>query len=383
MFPKSSLSVQSYLSDFCPHLTGLPDPQRLECDVQHPGHSWDCSGLPEPGAVRPRSVRPRPGGESVVSVQLRSVRRRRAELRRERTCTDHPKDSGCGADRDLQMDSGHWELSQDADGPDSAPGERASCPLLIQLPTLDTVQTFPKDSPRRHVNLQCAPGRTRRQNHPAGPDGAVQTRFGPEDGVPIIISSLVWSRLIANHSVVAQVPAVLTCICFTNLFTTFLSMFKLLMFLCVCENRLQLSLCSSQTEVLGFRAAAERNACSPHEQKVSLQGGLGWLKHTRSASVKWATTSAYWTHPEFSLLKSSSHQKDFPITRLSFSFLVFKTNMQLQTASDGSHQFAVIHTRFTGDSLVSCTNKTHPRLTWVGFAVFHFSHCLMSCSEVS
>lgn len=52
-------------------------------------------------------------------------------------------------------------------------------------------------------------------------------------------------------------------------------MFKLLMFLCVCEIRLQLSLCSSQTEVLGFRAAAEWNACSPHEQKVSLQGGLG------------------------------------------------------------------------------------------------------------
>lgn len=139
--------------NFCPHLTGLPDPQRLECNVQHPGHPWDRSGLPEPGAVWPRSVRSRPGGESVGSVQLRAVRWRRAKLRRKRTGTNHPKDSDCGADRDLQMDFGHWELSQDADGADSAPGKRAACAFHVQLPALDTNTDWQTEETHPRGNL--------------------------------------------------------------------------------------------------------------------------------------------------------------------------------------------------------------------------------------
>lgn len=153
------------------------------------------------------------------------------------------------------MDSGHRELSQDADGPDSSPGERASCPLLIQQPALDTVQTHPGGI------LTCP--RERRQNHLAGPDGAVQTLFGPED------SGVVQTD--ADRSVVAHVPDVLTCIRFTQLVPTFLSMFKLLMFsVCVCAA---FSLLISDRSS-GFWAAADWTACSPRKQKVSLQGGL-------------------------------------------------------------------------------------------------------------
>ena len=97
----------------------------------------------------------------------------------------------------------------------------------------------------------------------------------------------------------------------------------------------------------------------------------------RQVPAEHTPSSVYWNHHRI-----KKRGKVSPVSRLRFSFLVSKTNMQLQTASDGSDQFAVIHTQFTGDSLVSCTNTTHPRLTWVGFAVFHFSHCLMSPSEV-
>ncbi len=160
MFSNPLKSVQYYTClsfiHFCSHFTGLSDPQRLECNVQYPGHPWDCSGIPEPGAVWPRPVRARPRGESVSTVQLRPIRRWRAELRRERTGTDHPKNSGCGADRDLQMDFGHGELSQDADSANSAPGKWAACAFHLQLSAVDTHtdwQTFQKAHPRGNLTF--------------------------------------------------------------------------------------------------------------------------------------------------------------------------------------------------------------------------------------
>lgn len=188
--------------DFCPHLSGLPDPQRLECDVQHQRHPRDSCSLPESGAVWPGAVRSGPGGESVDSVQLRAIWRRRTELRGERTGADHPKDSGRGSDRDVQMDSGHRELSQDADGSHRASGERAARPFHLQLPALEL------NSPKRLFKPSVCVWETLRdqQRRDANASLVLTVQFSPlmcrfcrhEEvyiaGLEHFITSMVWSK---------------------------------------------------------------------------------------------------------------------------------------------------------------------------------------------
>lgn len=85
------------------------------------------------------------------------------------------------------MHSGHGKLSQDANGANSASGERVACAFHVQLPALgaNTRLSDSSNSPKRHFNFQSASGKTlrvqeRRQNHLAGPDDAVQTLLFPQ-----------------------------------------------------------------------------------------------------------------------------------------------------------------------------------------------------------
>lgn len=77
---------------------------------------------------------------ALVSVQLRSVRRRRAQLRREGAGAHHPEDSGRGADRDVQMDPCFRGVPQNANGTDRAPGERVARTILLQQPAVDATK---------------------------------------------------------------------------------------------------------------------------------------------------------------------------------------------------------------------------------------------------
>lgn len=100
------------------------------------------------------------------------------------------------------MDPGHGELSQDADGADSAPGKRAACAFHVQPPALDT-DFHP--SPQKKTNSRgrltfnlllekltlVVQFRTRTSFHFHGHDVEVHIA-GLEH---FIISSVVWSNL--------------------------------------------------------------------------------------------------------------------------------------------------------------------------------------------
>lgn len=69
------------------------------------------------------------------------------------------------------MDPGHGELSQDADGADSAPGKRAACAFHVQPPALDT-DFHPSPQKKTHSggavqnqNLFSFPRTRRRGSH--------------------------------------------------------------------------------------------------------------------------------------------------------------------------------------------------------------------------
>lgn len=106
------------------------------------------------------------------------------------------------------MDSGHGELSQDADSANSAPGKRAARAFHVQPPTLGT-DRLPKKLTRKN---SLSP--RKETGPPPGPDGAAQTCFhfhGHEEGgytaglEHFIISAVAWFKPQKPHSVVAQV----------------------------------------------------------------------------------------------------------------------------------------------------------------------------------